>query len=157
MVSFTVNGQRVEVGIAPDKPLLWVLRDDLGLKGTKPCCGTGQCGVCTIHLDGRAVRACLTPASAAEARAVTTIEGLARDPGHPVIEAWLQERVPQCGYCQPGQVMAAAALLTEHPRPTDEQVSEAMSGVLCRCGTYPRIRRAIRAASGRCGDLPHGK
>jgi len=149
MIAFTLNGDPVQVDVPDEMPLLWLLRDVRNLTGTKYGCGVGQCGACTVHLDGAAIRSCMTPASAVAGRAVTTIEGLAGDELHPLQAAWLAEQVPQCGYCQSGQLMSAAALLTVTPQPTDTEIDAAMAGNLCRCGTYPRIRRAIhRAASG---------
>ncbi|MDJ0866707.1 MAG: (2Fe-2S)-binding protein [Myxococcota bacterium] len=148
-IELIVNGEHFRVSVEPDTPLLWVLREQLHLNGAKFGCGVGLCGTCSVHLDGRLVRSCRVPVSAAAARQVTTIEGLAADPEHPVVRAWIEERVSQCGYCQPGQVMAAAALLSANPQPTDREIDAAMDGNLCRCGTYPRIRRAIRRASGR--------
>jgi isoquinoline 1-oxidoreductase subunit alpha len=147
MISLTLNGEPRELDLDPDMPLLWVLRDHLGLAGTKLGCGIAQCGACLVHLDGVAVNSCVTPLSAAAGKRVTTIEGLSADARHPLQLAWIAEEVPQCGYCQPGQIMAAAALLAEHPSPNDEQVAAAMSRVLCRCGTYNRIRRAIARAA----------
>ena len=148
MISVTLNGESRELDLDPDTPLLWVLRDHLGLTGTKYGCGEGECGACTVHLDGEPVKSCSTPLSAAAGRSVTTIEGLSPDGRHPLQLAWIVEDVPQCGYCQPGQIMTAAALIAKVPRPSDAQIEDAMSGVLCRCGTYNRIRRAIhRAAS----------
>lgn len=148
MISVTLNGEPRELDLDPDTPLLWVLRDHLGLTGTKYGCGEGECGACTVHLDGEPVKSCSTPLSAAAGRSVTTIEGLSPDGRHPLQLAWIVEGVPQCGYCQPGQIMTAAALIAKVPRPSDTQIEDAMSGVLCRCGTYNRIRRAIhRAAS----------
>lgn len=141
--TLTVNGVIRTVDVDPDTPLLWVLRDTLALTGTKFGCGKGLCGSCTVHLDGEAVRSCVVPISVAEGRAVLTIEGLSVDRTHPVQRAWIAEEVPQCGYCQSGQIMAAAALLRNHTTPSDAQIDEAMGGVLCRCGTYQRIRRAI--------------
>jgi isoquinoline 1-oxidoreductase alpha subunit len=146
MVSLTINGEPRELAVDPSTPLLWVLRDRLGLTGTKYGCGRGLCGACTVHLDGDAVRACVTPIGSIEGRNVTTIEGLPRD--HPVKLAWIAEQVPQCGYCQPGQIMQAAALLAKLPRPTHDDVDAAMAGNICRCATYQRIRRAIRRAAG---------
>ncbi|HEX9638620.1 MAG TPA: (2Fe-2S)-binding protein [Acidobacteriota bacterium] len=144
-----VNGKPRSVEAEAGTPLLWVLRDALGLTGTKYACGAGLCGACTVHLDGRAVRSCITPLEQVGDRKVTTIEGLAPNRTHPLQQAWLAEDVSQCGYCQPGQIMAAAALLARKPRPTDREIDEALAGNLCRCGTYPRIRRAIhRAAQG---------
>ncbi len=149
LFSLNVNGSAHSVEAHPDTPLLWVLRDDLGLTGTKFGCGIGACGACTVHLDGEAAHACMTPVSAVAERRVVTIEGLSPQRDHPVQLAWIAEEVPQCGYCQPGQIMAAAALLAKTPKPTDADIDQAMSGNLCRCGTYLRIRRAIhRAAAG---------
>ena len=142
-ISITVNGKEHTVDVDPGTPLLWVLRDTLGLTGTKYTCGIGVCGACTVHLDGEPVRSCTLPVSEVAGREVTTIEGLSPDGSHPLQQAWIAESVPQCGYCQPGQIMTAAALLTENPTPSDEDIDAAMSGVLCRCGTYQRIRRAI--------------
>jgi aerobic-type carbon monoxide dehydrogenase small subunit (CoxS/CutS family) len=144
---FSVNDREVTLDVAADMPLLWVLRDALGLTGTKFGCGAGLCGACTVHLDGQPVRSCMTPVSAAEGRAVTTIEGLAGDGQHPLQQAWVEEQVPQCGYCQSGQIMAAAALLKQKPDPSDAEIVEFMSGNICRCGTYLRIQRAIRRAA----------
>jgi aerobic-type carbon monoxide dehydrogenase small subunit (CoxS/CutS family) len=147
MISLTVNGKKREVEASPDTPLLWVLRDNLALTGTKYGCGISQCGACTVHLDGVPVRACMTPVSAATGKQVTTIEGLASPVGRRLQEAWIAEQVPQCGYCQSGQLMAAAALLAKTPHPSDTDINAAMSGVLCRCGTYQRIRKAIHRAA----------
>ena len=146
MVRLEVNGKGYEADVDPATPLLWVLRDHLGLTGTKFGCGIGACGSCTVHLDGKAVRSCQTAAGSAAGKKITTIEGLAEH-GHPLIKAWIKEQVPQCGYCQPGQLMQAAALLAEDPMPSDERIASAMDGNLCRCGTYPRIKLAIKAAS----------
>ena len=147
--SLTVNGTRRTVNVAPDTPLLWVLRDTLGLTGTKFGCGMALCGACTVHLDGDAIRSCVTPIAVAAGKRVTTIEGLSANRSHPVQRAWIEVDVPQCGYCQSGQIMAAAALLAKNPHPTDADVDAAMSGNLCRCGTYQRIRAAVhRAAKG---------
>lgn len=143
LISIVVNGQEHAVDVDPETPLLWVLRDTLGLTGTKYTCGVGLCGACTVHLDGEPVRSCTLPVSEAAGRAITTIEGLSPDGSHPLQQAWIAESVPQCGYCQPGQIMTAAALLAENPNPSDEDIDAAMSGTLCRCGTYQRIRRAI--------------
>ncbi|MEW5790706.1 MAG: (2Fe-2S)-binding protein [Pseudomonadota bacterium] len=152
MVALTVNGKAQPVDVSSDTPLLRVLRDTLGLTGTKYGCGIAQCGACTVHLDGQPVRSCVTPVSAASGRQVTTIEGLSADGGHLVQRAWIAEQVPQCGYCQSGQIMAAAALLAGNPKPSDADIDAVMAGNLCRCGTYPRIRRAIhRAAKGAGG------
>ncbi len=148
MITIRVNGTEHRLDVADDMPLLWVLRDVLGLTGTKYGCGIGICGACTVHLDGRAVRSCTTTAGAAGGREVTTIEGLSADGDHPVQRAWRDVQVPQCGYCQAGQIMTAAALLAEIPRPGRADVDRVMSGVLCRCGTYQRIRAAIDAAVG---------
>jgi aerobic-type carbon monoxide dehydrogenase small subunit (CoxS/CutS family) len=146
--SLTVNGKPRSVSAAPDTPLLWVLRDDLALTGTKFGCGIGQCGACTVHLDGQAVRSCQLPLSAVGAKKVVTIEGLAPAGGlHPVQAAWIAEDVPQCGYCQAGQILAAAALLKRTPKPTDAQIDAAMTNI-CRCGTYVRIRAAVHRAAG---------
>jgi isoquinoline 1-oxidoreductase alpha subunit len=146
-VSFTLNGKRTTVDAAGQMPLLWVLRDVLDLKGTKYGCGEGLCGACTVHLDGVAVRSCQLPLDGAAGKRVTTIEGLSADGTHPVQRAWEAADVPQCGYCQAGQLMSAAALLATTPRPTDEQIDEAMEGNLCRCATYIRIRAAIHQAA----------
>jgi isoquinoline 1-oxidoreductase alpha subunit len=144
-IQFTVNGTPRQVDIDPETPLLWVLRDELGLMGTKFGCGVGECGVCTVHLDGRAVFSCQVPVGKAEGKAVTTVEGIAAD--HPVKRAWVAEQVVQCGYCQPGQIMRASALLARNASPDEEAIDKAMRPNLCRCGTYPRIKRAILAAA----------
>jgi len=146
-MKLVVNGQEREVDAPPDMPLLWVLRDVLGYTGTKFGCGMAQCGACTVHLDGKPIRACVTPVSAVGTRAVTTIEGLSPDGTHPVQRAWAEIDVVQCGYCQSGQIMTAAALLAENPRPTDADIDAALSGNICRCGAYQRIRAAIHRAS----------
>jgi isoquinoline 1-oxidoreductase alpha subunit len=146
-INLTVNGERHTVNVSPDTPLLWVLRDTLGLTGTKYGCGIGLCRACTVHIDGNPVPSCSIPVSSAADRQVTTIEGLNGNLGAVLKEAWIAEQVPQCGYCQPGQIMAAAALLAEKPKPTDADIDEAMSPHLCRCGTYQRIRRAIHRAA----------
>ncbi len=143
----TVNGRAHAVDVAPDTPLLWVIRDHLDLTGTKFGCGMALCGACTVHLDGAPVRSCSVPIAAAAGKRVTTIEGLAGDVGHRLQEAWIAEEVPQCGYCQSGQIMSAAALLARTPRPTDADIDAALSGNICRCGTYQRIRRAIHRAA----------
>jgi isoquinoline 1-oxidoreductase alpha subunit len=143
----TVNGVLHEIDAAADTPLLWILRDELALTGTKFGCGRGLCGACTVHLDGSAARSCVTPVSAVGTAAVTTIEGLSSGGDHPVQQAWIDEDVAQCGYCQAGQIMSAAALLAQHPDPTDEQMHGALAGNLCRCATYVRIRRAVRRAA----------
>jgi len=146
--SFTLNGKAATVDVAPDTPLLWVLRDNLALTGTKFGCGIAQCGACTVHVDGVATRTCVLPVSAVAGKTVTTIEGLSAHREHPVQRAWIQEDVPQCGYCQSGQIMAAVALLAKTPNPTDADIDAAMTNI-CRCGTYQRIRSAIhRAAQG---------
>jgi len=145
--SFRVNGKPVTVEVPAEMPLLWILRDVLDLKGTKYGCGIAQCGACTVHLDGEPVRSCQIPASQAEGTSVITIEGLSPEGNHPLQRAWEELDVPQCGYCQAGQIMMAAALLTEVPKPTDADIDEAMSGNLCRCGTYLRIRKAIHLAA----------
>ncbi|HEX5064086.1 MAG TPA: (2Fe-2S)-binding protein [Kofleriaceae bacterium] len=147
-----INGVEQTLDIDPDMPLLWALRDVLGLTGTKYGCGEALCGACTVHLDGRAVRACVTPVRRAEGRSVTTIEGLSSDGSHPVQQAWLDLRVPQCGYCQVGQIMTAAALLEAKPKPTDAEIDQSMAGNICRCGTYTRIRSAIKKAAGMPDD-----
>jgi isoquinoline 1-oxidoreductase alpha subunit len=146
-ISLTINGVAHAVEVEPETPLLWVLRDNIGLTGTKFGCGIAQCGVCTVHIDGQPVRSCTTPVAAAVGRQVTTIEGLSPDGSHPVQRAWVEHTVPQCGYCQSGQIMAAAALLARTPNPTDQDIDTAMLGQLCRCGTYQRIRKAIHRAA----------
>jgi isoquinoline 1-oxidoreductase alpha subunit len=146
-ITLTVNGEEHALDVSPDTPLLWVLRDTLGLTGTKYGCGIGLCGTCTVHVNGEAVRSCVTPVSEVAGKGITTIEGLSPDGSHPVQQAWAAENVVQCGYCQPGQIMAAAALLAKNPDPTDADIAAAMSGNLCRCGTYQRIRRAIHRAA----------
>lgn len=143
-----VNGTEQDVDVDPEMPLLWLLRDVLGLTGTKYGCGEALCGACTVHLDGQAVRACVAPVRRAEGKSVTTIEGLSADGSHPLQRAWLELRVPQCGYCQAGQIMSAAALLAKRPQPSDAEIEQSMAGNLCRCGTYTRIRAAIRKAAG---------
>jgi isoquinoline 1-oxidoreductase subunit alpha len=150
MIDVSVNGKTQRVDADPDTPLLWVIRESLGLTGTKYGCGMALCGACTVHLDGAAVRSCVTPVSAARGKRVTTIEGLAQGARlHPVQDAWIEQDVPQCGYCQSGQVMSAAALLSKQKDPTDADIDAAMSGNICRCGTYQRIRAAIKLAAGR--------
>ena len=148
MTRFTVNGQPVHYRMDPDTPLLWALRDASNLTGTKYGCGTGHCGACTVHIDGEAVRSCTVTIAAVEGSFVTTIESLSRDRSHPVQQAWVADSVPQCGYCQPGQIMSAVALLASTPKPTDADIDGAMSGNICRCGTYDRIRKAIKRAAG---------
>ncbi len=147
MPTITVNDQRVEVDADADTPLLWVLRDHLGMTGTKFGCGMALCGACTVHLDGVATRSCVLPLGAVAGRSVTTIEGLSKDRSHAVQKAWLEIDVPQCGYCQSGQIMSAVALLRTNARPADADIDAAMSGNICRCGTYPRIRKAIHRAA----------
>ena len=149
MASFTlnINGEKKEVDVDPNTPLLWVLREDLDLVGTKYGCGMSQCGACTVHLNGAAVRSCVFPVSAVANQPITTIEGLSENGDHPVQKAWLEEDVAQCGYCQSGQIMSAAALLNNNPNPTDEDIDLAMSGNICRCATYVRIKKAIKKAS----------
>jgi aerobic-type carbon monoxide dehydrogenase small subunit (CoxS/CutS family) len=142
-----VNERKRDVEVAPDTPLLWVLRDSLGLTGTKYGCGMGLCGACTVHLDGEAVRSCQTPVSSIGSKKITTIEGLSSNRDHPVQRAWIEMQVPQCGYCQSGQIMQAAAFLAGTPRPSREQIDQAMVGNICRCATYQRIRRAIQRAA----------
>ena len=145
--SLTVNGKAVDVQVDPQTPLLWVLREQLGLTGTKFACGMALCGACTVHVNGQAVRSCVTPLKAVAGKQITTIEGLSSDRSHPVQRAWLEIQVPQCGYCQPGQMMSAAALLAVNANPSDADIDDAMTGNLCRCGTYARIRKAIHAAA----------
>ena len=150
MTRFQVNGQPKDVDVPGEMPLLWALRDELGMTGTKFGCGMALCGACTVHVDGTAIRACVTPVSAVAGRSVATIEGMESDGvGQAVQQAWIQHNVAQCGYCQAGQIMTAVSLLKTTPAPTDRQIDEAMSGNICRCGTYPRIRAAIRQAAGR--------
>lgn len=148
MITLNVNGRSIEVDVDPQTPLLWVLRDTVGLTGTKYGCGMALCGACTVHLDGEPIRSCVTPVSAIGDQKITTIEGLSKDRSHPVQQAWMEIDVPQCGYCQSGQIMQAASLLKEHAKPTDAQIDEAMQGNICRCGTYGRIRSAIKTAAG---------
>ncbi len=145
-ITLHINGRSQQLNVEPDTPLLWVLRDAAGLTGTKYGCGIGQCGACTVHLDGKAVHSCRTPVSDVGDRAITTIEGLSSDVTHAVQKAWIAEEVSQCGYCQSGQIMSAAALLAANKSPTDADIDRAMSGNICRCGTYDRIRRAIHRA-----------
>ena len=146
-VAFTINGKTVNVEAEPDTALLWVVREHLKLTGTKYGCGSGLCGACTVHIDGKAVRSCQTQISAVGGKKVTTIEGLSPNGAHPLQKAWIAEQVPQCGYCQSGQIMSATALLEQNPKPTDADIDQAMSGNICRCGTYPRIVRAIERAA----------
>lgn len=149
MATFTlnINGKKQTVDLDPSTPILWVLRDHLQLVGTKYGCGIAQCGACTIHLDGVAMRSCSVPVEAVDGKKITTIEGLSKDGDHPVQQAWLQHDVPQCGYCQAGQIMSAAALLKDNPNPTDSDIDAAMHGNICRCGTYTRIKTAIKTAA----------
>ncbi|MGH7852375.1 MAG: (2Fe-2S)-binding protein [Candidatus Binatia bacterium] len=148
MIPIIVNGKRHQVDVSPDVPLLWVLRENLGLTGTKFGCGIAQCGACTVHIDGQPIRSCITPAATVQGKKITTIEGLSPNGSHPIQQAWIAEDVPQCGYCQSGQIMSAAALLSAKPKPSDADIDAAMSGNICRCGTYQRIRRAIHRAAG---------
>jgi isoquinoline 1-oxidoreductase subunit alpha len=147
MIALNVNGKDVQTDVEQDTPLLWVLRDTLSLTGTKYGCGMALCGACTVHLDGQPIRSCVTPVSAVAAKRITTIEGLSTDSSHPVQRAWIELDVPQCGYCQSGQIMSAAALLARTPQPSDADIDAAMSGNICRCGTYQRIRAAIHRAA----------
>jgi isoquinoline 1-oxidoreductase subunit alpha len=147
MITLDVNGRSVSVDVDPNTPLLWVIREQLQLPGTKYGCGVALCGACTLHVDGEAVRCCSLPVSAASGRKITTIEGLSADRSHPVQKAWIAEQVPQCGYCQSGMIMAAAALLKEKPKPTDADIDAAITNI-CRCGTYQRVRKAIHVAAG---------
>jgi aerobic-type carbon monoxide dehydrogenase small subunit (CoxS/CutS family) len=152
MLTLTINGQSIDVDADEDMPLLWALRDSLGLTGTKYGCGIGACGACTVHVDGEALRACVVPVGSLTGKAITTIEGLGGDRLHTVQQAWVDENVPQCGYCQAGQIMSAAALLARNPNPSDADIDNAMAGNLCRCGTYPRIRQAIHTAARSIGN-----
>ncbi len=147
MIKLNVNRKEYVADVDSDTPLLWVLRETLGLTGTKFGCGMSLCGACTVHVNGEPTRSCITPVSAVVGKGITTVEGLSADLSHPIQRAWIAEDVPQCGYCQSGQIMTAAALLTEKPKPTDADIDEAMSGIVCRCGTYQRIRRAIHRAA----------
>jgi isoquinoline 1-oxidoreductase alpha subunit len=147
MATIRINGTPRNVDVDPQMPLLWAIRDIVGLTGTKFGCGIGACGACTVHMDGQAIRSCITPVSVADGHDIVTIEGLSADGHHPVQNAWRANNVPQCGYCQPGQIMQAAALLQQNPKPTDQQITDAMSGNICRCGTYVRIRAAIKSAA----------
>jgi aerobic-type carbon monoxide dehydrogenase small subunit (CoxS/CutS family) len=147
MVRLSINGKSLEIDMDPSTPLLWALRDGLQLTGTKYGCGIAVCGACLVLVDGKPVHSCVTPLSSVASKQITTIEGLSSDRSHPVQQAWIEEEVPQCGYCQSGQILAASALLEKHPKPTDADIDEAMQGVLCRCGTYPRIRKAIKRAA----------
>jgi isoquinoline 1-oxidoreductase subunit alpha len=145
MIKLKINGKNFQVDVPPDTPLLWVIREHLKLTGTKFGCGIGECGSCTVHLDGQAVRSCQVPVEKAQGKKITTIEGLPEN--HPIKKAWIKEEVPQCGYCQPGQIMQAAAFLAKNPNPNEEAVVRAMDDILCRCGTYPRIKKAVRTAA----------
>jgi isoquinoline 1-oxidoreductase subunit alpha len=146
-ISFKINNKEVTIDADPKMPLLWAIRDLVGLTGTKYGCGIGQCGACAVHMEGTPVRSCSMPVAAVAGKNITTIEGLSEDNSHPVQEAWIREQVPQCGYCQSGQIMAATALLKKNANPTDKEIDTAMQGHICRCGTYPRIRKAIKTAS----------
>jgi isoquinoline 1-oxidoreductase subunit alpha len=145
--NLNINNQSFTVDVDPKTPLLWVIRDEIGLTGTKFGCGVAQCGACTVHLDGMPVRACSLPVSAVKSMKITTVEGLSKDRTHAVQKAWIAEQVPQCGYCQSGQIMSAVALLSQNPNPSDEEIDSAMQGNICRCGTYVRIKKAIKRAS----------
>src|SRR4029434_7326642 len=147
MITLTVNGKAHQVDVDPNTPLLWVLREQLGMTGTKFGCGVAACGACTVHVDGEPVRSCSYPVSLAPGKSITTIEGLSSDRSHPVQKAWIAEQVPQCGYCQSGQILAAASLLNKNPHPSDNDIDTAMQGNICRCGCYPRIRKAIKTAA----------
>lgn len=147
MITLSINGESHTLDVDPATPLLWVIRDYVGLTGTKFGCGIAQCGACTVHLDGAAIRSCVTPARLAVDKQITTIEGISRAELHPVQQAWIDEQVPQCGYCQSGQIMSAAALLERNPSPSDADIDRAMAGIICRCGTYPRIRKGIKRAA----------
>jgi isoquinoline 1-oxidoreductase subunit alpha len=147
MIPLKVNGNKYDVEVLPDTPLLWVIRENLGMTGTKYGCGKSLCGACTVHVDGQATRSCIMPVSSVAGKEITTIEGLSPDGSHPVQLAWIADDVPQCGYCQSGQIMSAAALLAQNPKPSDADIDDFMSGIVCRCGTYQRIRRAIHRAA----------
>ncbi|MFG6564510.1 (2Fe-2S)-binding protein [Sulfitobacter sp. 1A13421] len=156
MIKFELNGRQISVDADPDMPLLWAIRDEIGLTGTKFGCGIGACGACTVHIDGTATRSCITYLADVEGLSVTTIEGLDEEGKHPVQEAWRNLRVPQCGYCQSGQIMQAASLLKDTPNPSDEDIDAVMTGNLCRCMTYPRIRQAVRDAATAMGETDNG-
>jgi aerobic-type carbon monoxide dehydrogenase small subunit (CoxS/CutS family) len=156
-ITFKLNGKSQSVDVSPEMPLLWVLRDTLNMTGTKFGCGQGLCGACTVHINGEAIRSCSTAISAVAGKSVTTIEGLSADASHPVQQAWIAEDVPQCGYCQSGQIMSAAALLAKKPKPTDADIDDAMQGNICRCGTYQRIRKAIHRAADSHAAAPKEK
>src|SRR5204863_875311 len=147
MANIIVNGTSRQIDVEPETPLLWVLREELGLTGTKFGCGIAQCGACTVHVNGEAIRSCSVPVRTVEGKQITTIEGLSANSTHPVQQAWLTEQVPQCGYCQSGQILAAAVLLSSNPDPSDGEIDDALSGNICRCGTYHRIRRAVHRAA----------
>ena len=159
MIILTINGETHELDVDPNTPLLWVIREQLGLTGTKFGCGIAQCGACTVHLDGKPIRSCVTPAQLADGKSIITIEGIATPDGklHAVQQAWIDEQVPQCGYCQSGQVMAAIALLESNATPSNTDIDAAMSGNVCRCGTYPRIRRGIKQAAAALGNVDSGE
>ena len=146
-ITLKVNGESKQVDVDPNMPLLWAIRDHLGLTGTKFSCGIGQCGACVVHLDGEPARSCVVPSSLADGKEIITIEGLSENNDHPVQLAWIEEQVPQCGYCQTGQIMSTVSFLEKNPDPTDLEIDQAMSNVLCRCGTYPRIKNAIKKAA----------
>ncbi|VAW02049.1 Isoquinoline 1-oxidoreductase alpha subunit [hydrothermal vent metagenome] len=152
MISLMINGSKYKVDVDPETPLLWVIRDHIGFTGTKFGCGVGECGACTVHLDGDPVRSCSLQVGDAQKGAITTIEGLSADTSHPVQKAWIAEDVPQCGYCQSGMIMAAVALLEENPHPTDADIDDSITNI-CRCGTYPRIRKAIHRAANNKGEI----
>ena len=152
MITLKVNGKAYQVNVDPSTPILWVIRDNLGLTGTKFGCGAAQCGACTVHLDGNGIRSCISPVSMADGKEIITIEGLDEKLSKPLEQAWIQEDVPQCGYCQSGQLMSAAILLRDNPNPTDGDIDAAMTGNICRCGTYQRIRKAIHIAAGLKGQ-----
>ena len=151
MTTLTLNGRDITIDVAPETPLLWVIREDAGLTGTKFGCGIGMCGACTVHLNGRAIRSCITPVSAVDGAKITTIEGLDPNGQHPLQQAWIETQAPQCGYCQSGQIMQAATLLKDFPQPTDKDIDSVMNGNLCRCMAYRRIRSAIKLAATRMG------
>lgn len=155
MIRFTLNNKSTEIEVEPDTPLLWVLRDILNMTGTKFGCGMAQCGACTVHLDGQPIRSCVTPISAVQNKSVMSIEGLAQDGSHPIQQAWIEHNVPQCGYCQSGQIMSAVALLEHNPNPDDEAIDSHMQGNICRCGTYPRIKAAIKSAAQALASSSH--
>ncbi|MGH7451478.1 MAG: (2Fe-2S)-binding protein [bacterium] len=157
MITLNVNQKKYEVEVDPATPLLWALRDNIGLTGTKFGCGVAQCGACTVHINGEAARSCVTPVSAAAGKEITTIEGLSPDLSHPLQRAWIAEDVPQCGYCQSGQIMSAAVLLAHNPKPTDTDIDDVMTGNICRCGTYNRVRRAIHHAARVMAERKEGK